>query len=113
VAGFGRGDHGRTVFWVDYATAISMHPVITGNRKERRLERIFSPDPEEHRITYGCINVPPGFYQNVVVPTFTGSHPIVYVLPDTRSVDEVFPTLAGPPAQTAGEAHASAGGAER
>jgi len=46
--------------------------------------------PLDNRISYGCINVPPKFFENVVRPAVTGTNGIVYVLPETRSSREVF-----------------------
>ena len=62
VAKFGAAAGGHTVLWVDWADAISLHPVVTSNPKEHRLERIRSAEPADHRISYGCINVPAEFY---------------------------------------------------
>jgi hypothetical protein len=62
----------------------------TNNPKERRLQRLASPTPLDHRISYGCINVPAKFYNNVVSPAFTSTYGIVYVLPETRSISEIF-----------------------
>jgi len=93
VAGFGAEGGKRKVFWVDFATAISLHPVIVADPKERRRERLNSPTPEDNRITYGCINVPPAFYRDIIRTTFAAKRGVVYVLPETRSMDEVFPTF--------------------
>lgn len=90
VATLGRNLHGKEVLWVDYTGAISLHRVVTSSLKERRLQRLESTNPLERRISYGCINVPVKFYDRVVSPTFTGIKGIVYVLPDTRLVQEVF-----------------------
>jgi len=90
VASLGLNFHGKDVLWVDYDGAVSMHRVVTHNPKERRLERLASRNPLDHRISYGCINVPVKFYEDVVSPSFTGTHGIVYVLPDTRSISEIF-----------------------
>jgi hypothetical protein len=81
---------GEDVVWVDYAAAVSMHRVITTNRAERRLERLASPDPAEHRISYGCINLPRAFYENVVSPAVRHGGAVIYVLPETRSAEQVF-----------------------
>jgi hypothetical protein len=93
LAQFGASLGGKKVLWVDYATAISLHPVVTANRKEQRLQRLQSPTPIDNRITYGCINVPAAFYEKVVRPAFTGAQGIVYVLPETRALAEVFPAF--------------------
>ena len=37
IAGFGQVRGEETILWVDYEDAISIHPVITANRKEHRL----------------------------------------------------------------------------
>jgi len=93
IAGFGPAIGQGDVLWVDYKDAVSMHPVVTANRKERRLERLKTPTPEDNRITFGCINVPFAFYERVVRPAFTGAKAVVYVLPDTKPLQEVFPAF--------------------
>lgn len=90
VAALDRNLRGEEILWVDYATAISMHRVHTNKPKERRLRRLATPTPLDNRISYGCINVPAKFYDNVVRPAFTGTNGIVYVLPETRLAREVF-----------------------
>ncbi|WP_418318830.1 hypothetical protein [Piscinibacter sakaiensis] len=87
----GRNADGEDVFWVDYAAAVSMHRVRQIEPSERRLERLASPTPADNRISYGCINMPTDFYDTVMVPTFRGKRGMVYVLPEVRSFDEVFP----------------------
>jgi hypothetical protein len=91
VASFGSTPGQRKVLWVDYTTAISMHPVVTAHPKERRPQRLKSPTPRDNRITYGCINVSDAFYQKVVRRTFTGATGIVYILPEKAPLAEVFP----------------------
>jgi hypothetical protein len=78
------------VLWVDYPTSVSLHPVITNKRDEHRLERLMSPTPDDNRITHGCINVPVTFYKEVVVPMFKDTHGVVYILPETKPLKEVF-----------------------
>ena len=80
--------------WIDYDAAVSMHVVITGTPGEQRLERLASPDPARHRISWGCVNLPAAFFHEVVQPSFAGRGGIVYILPDTRPLAEVFPALA-------------------
>ncbi len=90
VAALGKNIHNKEVLWVDYDAAISLHRVVTSSPKERRLQRLESQNPLERRISYGCINVPVKFYDQVISPTFIGTNGIIYVLPDTRSVQDVF-----------------------
>jgi hypothetical protein len=93
VASFGPTSGKRQVLWVDYATAIALHPVDTANPKEQRLQRLQSRTPQDNHITHGCINVSAAFYEKVVRPTFTGTIGIVYILPEKKSFEEVFPAL--------------------
>ncbi|MEZ6028857.1 MAG: hypothetical protein R3C46_03815 [Hyphomonadaceae bacterium] len=95
IAGYGPATGGQRVLWVDYETAISIHPVATGNRAEKREERLASKTAEDNRITHGCINVAKAFYDKTVQPTFTKGG-VFYVLPDTVEVHEAFPGYARP-----------------
>ncbi len=90
VAALDRNLKGEDILWVDYDTAISLHRVITTKTKDRRQQRLASPTPLDNRISFGCINVPAKFFDHVVSPAFTGTNGIVYVLPETRSPQEVF-----------------------
>jgi len=90
VASLGRNLHGKEILWVDYDGAVSLHPVVTANLKEHRAQRLATPTPLDNRISYGCINVPAKFFENVVHTAFTGTNGIVYVLPETRSPQKVF-----------------------
>lgn len=98
LGGFGPATDGSTVLWVDYATAISLHPLVDTNRAERRPERLLSPTADDNRITFGCINVAGGFYDDVVEPTFARGG-VFYVLPETVPVEVAFPGL-GPESET-------------
>ena len=91
VASLGHDLGTKDVLWVDYANAISLHRVINTNPAERRLERIVSQDPTEHRISYGCINVPAKFFDTVVDPAFKGTSGVVYILPEVKPLLTVFP----------------------
>ena len=94
---------GENVIWVDYDAAVSMHSVRANVKSERRLERLESPDPAEHRISYGCINVPAAFFASVAWPNLGENGGVIYVLPETRALADVFPALrdAGAMATTA------------
>lgn len=86
--------HGVEVLWVDYDSALSLHRVVPGTPKERRAQRLASAAAADKRITYGCINVPVRFYEEVVSPSFKGTYGVVYVLPETRPLREVFGSVA-------------------
>jgi hypothetical protein len=90
MASLGYNFNGKDVLWVDYDGAVSLHRVVTNEPTERRLQRLATPTPLDNRISYGCINVPAKFFDNVVSPVFTGTNGIVYVLPESRSSSEVF-----------------------
>jgi hypothetical protein len=91
VSRYGRAAGGETVLWIDWSTSVALHAVVTGNRRERRLERLLSPSPADNRVTFGCINVPSNFYNEKVRPLFRRSGGVVYVLPDTKPLETVFP----------------------
>jgi hypothetical protein len=92
-ARFGPAEGQGETFWIDFGAAISLHPVVTAKPSERRVERLRSPTPEDNRITFGCINVSRDFYQNVVQTTFKADGGVVYILPDTKRLEEVFPSF--------------------
>lgn len=86
----GHNSRGEDVVWVDYDAAVSMHRVLTTNPEERRLERLATPASDDKRISYGCINVPIAFYEAYIQPTFATHRAIVYVLPEVKSLEQVF-----------------------
>ena len=90
VASLARDIHGAEILWVDYSAAISLHRVVKGTTNERRAQRLASPEADDNRISYGCINVPVKFYEEVVSPAFTATSGVVYILPETRPASEVF-----------------------
>jgi hypothetical protein len=90
VATMGRNVSDQAILWVDYEQGISLHPVRSHPAKERRLQRLASPEPDDNRISYGCINVPVTFWHKVLVPTFAQQIGVVYVLPDTLPLSAVF-----------------------
>ncbi len=93
VARPGNNSGGEHVVWVDYDDAISMHSVRPVVASEHRLERLASADPAQHRISYGCINVPTAFFASTAGPAFEQPGGVIYVLPETRSLEASFPQL--------------------
>jgi hypothetical protein len=79
------------VLWIDIPGAVALHPVITNHPQEHRVERLRSTTPEDNRITYGCINISPTFYQDQVMPLFEVAGGIVYILPEERPLSATFP----------------------
>lgn len=90
IASLHRDIHGQELLWVDYDSALSLHRVVPGKPSERRGQRLKSLTPDDNRITFGCINVPVRFYESLVSPAFTGTNGVVYILPETRTIREVF-----------------------
>jgi hypothetical protein len=94
VTKWGPSDRHGVMLWVDPIDAISMHPMMSVNASEHRAQRIRSSDPNDHRISYGCINLPKTFYDDVVVTALKGGNAVVYVMPDTKPIADVFPAFA-------------------
>ena len=90
VGGFGPSIDAGRVLWVDYESAVSIHPTATGVPAEKRPERLASPSPDDNRVTHGCINVSPEFYEQIIRPTFERGG-VFYILPETASLAETFP----------------------
>jgi hypothetical protein len=86
-------DFEHDILWIDYGASISLHRVIRGTPGDHRLERLATTSPLDKRITYGCVNVPVKFYEEIVLKTFTGTTGIVYILPEIKTIQDVFPAL--------------------
>lgn len=90
----GRNLLDEDVIWVDYQAAVSMHRVRATDPRERRLERLATPASDDNRISYGCVNVPVAFFETVAWPMLGGRRAVVYVLPEAKSFEQVFPQAA-------------------
>jgi hypothetical protein len=90
VASIGQDLSDRDVLWLDYGAALALHRVLSVNSAERRLQRLATKSPLDHRITFGCIDVPDAFYDAVVRPTLIKTGGIVYILPEMKALAEVF-----------------------
>ena len=94
LAKFGYAAGRQRVLWVDYTNSVAIHPIPADAAKnEKRADRMLSPEADDNRITFGCINVPRAFYGTNVRPLFQKKGGYVYVLPDTKSLEDVFPRL--------------------
>jgi len=78
---------GEDVVWIDYNAAVSMHRVLN---VPARLQALSSPTSEDNRMSFGCVNLPPPFYENVLRPAVERTGAIIYVLPETRPLRETF-----------------------
>ena len=90
VAEPGTNAQGEDIVWVDYDAAVSLHRVRLANPRDRRLERLATATAADNRISYGCINVPAQFYDRVVYPAMAERGGVVYVLPESKSLQQVF-----------------------
>ena len=90
VAALDRNLQGKEILWVDYAGAVSMHPVVSAKPAERRRPRQAPPPPRAHPHCDGGLNVAAQFLNQGGRPAFTGTSGIVYVLPETRSAQTLF-----------------------
>jgi hypothetical protein len=85
----GKNIGGDDIIWIDYNAAVSMHRLRkVGN--EHRAERMATPEVSDNRISNGCVNVPPAFYNSVLRPTVLKYGAFVYVLPETRTPQQLF-----------------------
>lgn len=86
----GHNDKGEDIVWVDYDASLAIHRLRAAPAAERRSERLASANPADHRISFGCVVVPVEFYERVVAATLGRQRGVVYVLPETRKVREMF-----------------------
>jgi len=86
----GRNLNGEQIVWFDYGAGLAIHRVRPDAAYRARLERLASASPDAHRVSAGCVVLPVGFYESVLSPTLGKSRGVVYVLPETRPVHEVF-----------------------
>lgn len=86
----GHNHKGEPIVWVDYEAALAIHRLRPAPAQERRPERLASESPADNRISLGCVVVSEAFYDQVVAPTLGRSAGVVYVLPETRSLQAVF-----------------------
>ncbi|MEN5425208.1 hypothetical protein ABE522_02380 [Stenotrophomonas pennii] len=93
IGGYGPSIDAGRVLWVDYDSGVALHPITTGVPSEKRAERLASASPDDNRVTHGCINISPTFYEQIVRTTFERGG-VFYVLPDKASMAETFPEFA-------------------
>ena len=72
--------------WVDYDTGIAIHRVRPGVSQSQRLSNLATDDPNNKRMSLGCVVVPEAFFLAVVLPTLGHGRGTVYVLPEDEPV---------------------------
>lgn len=88
----GRNDKGEHVVWVDYASAFAIHRLRPGFAYSARSTRLAAAQADDMRVSWGCVVVPVAFYREVVEPVLGARRSVVYVLPETATLQAVFPT---------------------
>ena len=81
---------GGKVLWIDFEAALAIHPVSKGPSHATRLKLLQSKNPNERRVTLGCVNVTDEFYNTVLSPLFDRSNGYAYILPETMPVASFF-----------------------
>jgi hypothetical protein len=89
----GRNLTGEDVVWFDYDAGLAIHRVRANAAHAARLQRLESGRAESRRVSAGCVVVPVAFYEKVVAPTLGRGRGVLYVLPESRSLHDVFPGL--------------------
>lgn len=89
----GRNIDGEHVVWLDYGEALALHRLRPGRSYKTRAARLASSQPQERRLSLGCVVVPVDFYLDVVKPLLGSRSGVVYVLPETQSARELFVQL--------------------
>jgi len=86
----GRNLHGEPVVWVDYDTGIAIHRVRPGISQMQREASLATEDPNNKRLSLGCVVVPEEFFYGIVMPTLGHVHATIYVLPEDGPVQAMF-----------------------
>lgn len=82
----GQNRSGEHVIWVDYESAFAIHRLRPGFAYQARAGRLAATQSAGKRVSWGCVVVPVAFYTQVVQRVLGTSASVVYVLPETRSV---------------------------
>lgn len=82
---------GDRVVWFDYNEGLAIHRARPGKTFKKRLSLLARNEPQSSKDSWGCIVVPPEFYDTRIAPLL-GRAPasVVYVLPETRSLSAAF-----------------------
>jgi hypothetical protein len=81
---------GEAVVWFDYDAGLAIHRLRPNAAQAARHRRLAATDPAAHRVSAGCVVVPVAFYESVVARWLGRGHGVLYVLPETRAVQDTF-----------------------
>ena len=81
---------GEDIVWVDYDAKIAIHRLRPDAARAQRAVRLASTAADDKRVSFGCIVVPVGFYEEVLRPALGHRPGVVYVLPETGTVQDMF-----------------------
>ena len=90
MASLERSLHGDEILWVDYDAGVALHRGDRHRASRAPPAAAGQPVAADHRITYGCINVPAKFFDARGGAAVSRGAGIVYVLPETRSARATF-----------------------
>jgi hypothetical protein len=82
----GENRTGEHVIWVDYESAFAIHRLRPGFAYQARSGRLAAGQAASRRVSWGCVVVPVKFYEQVVQRVLGASRSVVYVLPESRTV---------------------------
>ena len=89
----GKNLNGEDVVWFDHGAGLAIHRLRANAAHAARLQRLDGGRPETRRVSAGCVVVPVAFYEGVVAPTLGRGRGVLYVLPEVRALQDVFPGL--------------------
>lgn len=89
----GRNASGEQVIWVDEDSAFAIHRLRPGFAYQARASRLASTQAAGKRVSWGCVVVPVPFYTQVVQQVLGQGRSVVYVMPETMPVQQVFNAL--------------------
>jgi hypothetical protein len=89
----GRNIKGEHVVWVDYESAFAIHRLRPGFAFQARTSRLATTAASGKRVSWGCVVVPVAFYTQVVEKVLGNSRSVVYVMPETSTVQDTFRAL--------------------
>jgi len=78
----GHNHMGEEVVWVDLEAAFAIHRLRPGPSRASRARRLASADPDQKRVSHGCVVVSVAFFTRVVQPLLGRQPAVVYVLPE-------------------------------